>query len=131
MDKKYYVVRGADIGCTCGSHLRKLNLPVSHGTYVNGQPMMNETDCKLEDNISCFGICSSPLNQSGETIYLISMEGEQIQGKPCLPVLLGDRWNQTKTKVKVDAQSVLTTDSELYCALDGVIKFASNGQQEG
>ncbi|GIO31563.1 MULTISPECIES: DUF4280 domain-containing protein [Paenibacillus] len=130
MDKQFYVVRGADIFCDCGSHSRKLNLPESHGSYVNGKPMMNELDCVPEVNISKFGICNHPSNESGETIYLISMDGQQIQGKPCLPKLLGTSWSKTKTKVKVDGQSALTTESELYCALGGTIKFASNGQQE-
>lgn len=129
MDKYYYVVRGAEIFCDCGSHMRKLNLPVSHGSFVGDKPMMHERDCKVEENISSFGICYSEKNQSGETIYLISMDNQQIQGKPCCPELLGDTWTKTKSKVKVDGESALTTDSEMYCKLGGIIKFASNGQQ--
>ncbi|WHX48244.1 DUF4280 domain-containing protein [Paenibacillus woosongensis] len=131
MDKYEYVVRGANIFCDCGSHLRKLNLPNSHGAYVNGKPMMNESDSIPEVNISNFGICSSPENQSGETVYLISMDGQEIQGKPCLLALLaGSKWEKTKEQAKVEGKSALTTESELHCSLGGVIRFNSSGQHE-
>ena len=39
-----YVVRGATIYCSCGTHMRKLDMPVSHGSYIRDQAMMNKTD---------------------------------------------------------------------------------------
>ncbi|NFS30512.1 DUF4280 domain-containing protein, partial [Clostridium botulinum] len=30
-----YVVRGAKMKCNKGSHKKRINLPVSHGTYSN------------------------------------------------------------------------------------------------
>ncbi|MEC0245991.1 DUF4280 domain-containing protein [Paenibacillus chitinolyticus] len=123
-----YVVRGAYIQCQYGTHKRHINLPNSHGSYVNEKPMMNEEDFK-PDNISHFGICTSPLNQSGETIYLISESGETISGKPCLPSILA-KWTYSKETTKVAGKPALTTDSELHCELQGVIKFLNDGQHD-
>lgn len=130
MEQYEYAVRGASIFCDQCTHIRKLNLPMSHGAYVNSKPMMNELDCKLEDNISTFGICHHPANTSSETVYLISMEGVQIEGKPCQPVLLGDKWLRTKTATKVDGHAALTTESQLICGIGGIIQFYSSGQHE-
>ena len=64
-----YLVRGAELYCNCGTHKRRLNLPICHGVYTNGQPMMHEEDCEVGDdkNIPSFGICQSeenPVNKS-------------------------------------------------------------------
>ncbi|WP_340924207.1 DUF4280 domain-containing protein [Paenibacillus sp. FSL R5-0527] len=131
MDKYEYAVRGAKIFCECGSHVRRLNLPQSHGAFVNDKPMMNEADCVPEVNISSFGTCDSPKNESGETVYLISMDGKEIQGKPCkFALLAGGKWEKTKEQAKVDEKPALTTESELHCSLGGTIRFNSSGQQE-
>jgi len=45
---KAYLVRGAWLACTYGSHHRYLNLPRSHGSYINDDkdyPIMNAMDC--------------------------------------------------------------------------------------
>lgn len=130
-DISEYVVRGAEICCNYGSHPRKLNLPVSHGSFVNGQPMMNETDCKPEVNISHFGICNHPANTSGEQVYLILPNGTRARGKPCQLLLTGEPWTRTKATVKVDGQSALTTQSLLFCTVGGNIRFINSGQHEG
>ena len=56
-----FLVRGAKLRCSCGSHGRCLNLPKSHGVYYNGAPLVFESDCEVgEDaNIRTFGVCSS------------------------------------------------------------------------
>ncbi|MNJ67637.1 hypothetical protein D3C77_638270 [compost metagenome] len=93
--------------------------------------MMNESDCMPEVHISSFGICDSPENQSGETVYLISMEGTEIAGKPCQFTLLKNaKWEKTKEQAKVEGESALTTESVLSCAWGGVIQFYSSGQHE-
>lgn len=69
-----YLVRGAVLECSCGSHKRKLNLPESHGVYIGENPMVNQTDCAVGDyaNIPTFGVCESagnPCRKSlGETL---------------------------------------------------------------
>ena len=42
-----YVVRGATMYCSCGTHTRKLDMPASHGSYIRDKAMMNRTDCKV------------------------------------------------------------------------------------
>lgn len=58
-----YLVRGAKLKCSCGSHWRRLNLRQCHGVYVSGKAMINEEDCVCmngkEGNIASFGVCSS------------------------------------------------------------------------
>lgn len=59
-----YLVRGAVLKCSCGSHTRKLNLPVSHGVYISDHPMVNQYDCVVGDdqNITTFGVCNAEGN---------------------------------------------------------------------
>lgn len=129
-DSCKYVVRGAKTECSCGSHKRKINLPISHGSYVNSKPMMNEQDNKVEQNISYFGICDSPKNPNNETIYLAHEDnGSTISGKRCCPKIL-EKWDITKENTKVEGKPALTTKSQLICAYDGIITFVNDGQQE-
>lgn len=131
MEPCEYVVRGACVYCEYGSHTRRLNLPTCHGVYVKEHPIMNATDCKTEENISYMGICNHPDNPSTETIHLISMEGQQIEGKPCQPMFYsGTTWKKTKETTLIDGKPALTKESELYCAHGGVIHIAQSGQHE-
>lgn len=127
-DIQGYVVRGASMRCRCGSHPRRINLPVSHGSFVNQKPMLNEEDNK-EDNISSFGICSGPANPSNETIHLVGEDGAVVSGKPCQPEILA-KWLNTKEDALVEGKPALTTASQLICAFGGVIAFENDGQQE-
>jgi len=75
-----YLVRGAELYCNCGTHKRRLNLPICHGVYTNGKPMMHEEDCEVGDdkNIPSFGICQSeenPVNKSW-----LAKAGDKIKG---------------------------------------------------
>lgn len=123
-------VRGAKMFCNCGTHVRRINLPQSHGSFVNDKPMMNEEDNKFTANVPHFGICVSPLNPSGETIYLIREEdGQNIGGKPCEPLFL-DKWLGAKESVKVGGLPALTSESGLICGYEGCIRFGTNGQHD-
>lgn len=128
-DGPKYIVRGAKMRCDKGSHPRKLNLPVSHGSYVNGKPVLNEADSKANENIAYFGICSSGANPNNEIINLVAESGGTISGKKCCPNILAN-WSTTKEETKVEGKAALTTKSQLICAFDGVIKFISDGQQD-
>ncbi|WP_017815753.1 DUF4280 domain-containing protein [Paenibacillus shenyangensis] len=127
MADEYYVVRGASMRCSYGSHPRKINLSASHGSFVKTQPMMNEDDYKPE-NVASFGVCSSSLNPSSETIYLVAEGGGQVQGKPCLPQLC-QPWMMTKEKTRVEGKPALTTSSCHLCMYKGSIKFETSGQE--
>lgn len=125
----YYIVRGAKIRCTKGTHERKINLPVSHGSYVNGKPMMNKGDRVEEKNITYFGICKEC--EHGEDIYLLDENGSQLPpGKKC-HVKTSSEWSDTKEDTLVEGKGALTTDSWITCtAHGGRITFVDNGQQE-
>ncbi|WP_068777094.1 DUF4280 domain-containing protein [Paenibacillus sp. FJAT-26967] len=124
-----YVVRGACIKCSFGSHKRHINLPNSHGSYVNGKPMLNEDDFS-PGNISHFGVCSSPFNPSRGNVCFIGEDGTTLHtGKPCLPSILW-KWTYPKETTKVDGKPALTTKSEIYCEFKGIIKFLNDGQHD-
>lgn len=59
-EEKEYLVRGALLSCDFGSHPRRLNLLKSHGIYIKDHPMIMDSDCIVDENITYFGVCSSP-----------------------------------------------------------------------
>ena len=121
-----YLVRGAELYCSCGTHKRKLNLPICHGVYTNGKPMMHEEDCEVGDdkNIPSFGICQSeenPLNKSwlaktaekiknfftgeeededADKIILQTEDGQNVKGYPCTPCIVGT-WKDVYESEKI------------------------------
>ncbi|GGG82882.1 DUF4280 domain-containing protein [Paenibacillus radicis (ex Gao et al. 2016)] len=126
-DESGYVVRGAKMQCSFGSNFRRINLPQSHGAYVNDKPMMNESDRMPVENIAYFGVCSSVENDNTEVLYLFGKDGAPVNGKRCCPVFLDD-WLLTKADALVDGKPALTTKSQLICMHDGVITFVDDGQ---
>lgn len=124
-----YIVRGAKMVCSCGSHGRKINLPVCHGSYVNNKPMMNQLDCVPIKNVPEFGVCSSPANPSNAPVTLVGEDGKPVAGKPCVPAIL-TCWMNTKEDTIVDGLAALTTDSKLVCSLGGEITFKTDGQHD-
>lgn len=127
-DQHIYIVRGAKMRCDHGSHARKINLPISHGTYYKDKPLMNEGDCAAQ-NISYFGVCKSPKNPSTEIIYLVGEDGKTVEGKPCLPVI-PDKWTPVKEDTQVEGLPALTQQSCLICEYKGCIRFETTGQEE-
>jgi hypothetical protein len=125
----YYVVMGAKMRCEKGSHPRKINLPVSHGSYINGKPMMNKGDNVVDQNISYFGICKDC--QEGEDIYLIGEDGNQLPpGKKCMVQVSGE-WSDPKDDTLVEGKPALLKKSWLVCsAYQGKIFFETTGQDE-
>lgn len=121
-----YVVRGAKMKCDKGSHKKRINLPTSHGAYSNENPIMNESDNVVGENISCFGICKGSCPSSGN-ITLAKEHGGTVTGKKCVVKILKE-WMKTKGDTLVDGAPALTTDSILICAYGGQIKFVTDGQ---
>lgn len=103
-----YIARGAKMSCSKGSKLVRINLPESHGTYINGKPIMIKTDRVVGANIGNFGTC-------GEV--------------PCAVAILGD-WINCKEDTIVKDQPVLTNQSVLICACGGQIRFVTDGQYD-
>ncbi len=123
-----YIVRGALMQCKLGSHRRRINLPKSHGSYVNEKPMMNVDDCK-PDNIPYFGICNSMSNLNSAVIYLIAEDGSTISGKPCFPAFYG-KWVNAKEGTLVEGKAALTKDSVIFCHCMGAVTFLKDGQHD-
>ncbi len=139
-----YVVRGAKIYCTCGSHVRKLDMPVSHGSYIRDKAMMNQTDCKvgIEQNIPPFGACFSE-NKDGIDIQIHDATGLvpytdengnpvepqlPIEGKLCEPKLPA-QWQGAQEDTLVDGQPALKADCSITCSYGGTIAFMDSGQE--
>lgn len=152
-----YVVRGAKLFCSCGSHERKLNVFKDHAVYTEGFPMVHELDKELEKNITFFGVCSSgdPL-LSSQSIKLVRITYDQegnpiedvVSGTMCVPFIIGG-WRDTKENVKIidngDKDSsdkykyredsgkgykAVTTKSFLICRYGGIIEPLDSGQVE-
>ena len=124
-DDSYYVVRGAKMRCSLGSHARKINLPESHGSYVNQVPKMNKNDCILEVNVPFFGVCSGACPES--KVSFVGEDGETAVGKKCC-YMNYDSWQNCKEDSIVDGEAALTTESYLVCVYGGTIKFVTTGQ---
>lgn len=139
-----YVVRGATIYCSCGTHMRKLDMPVSHGSYIRDKAMMNKNDCKvgIDQNIPPFGACRSEAKEGIDIIIedakdllpITDEEGNKldipmpIEGKLCEPKL-GAEWTGVQEKTLVDDKPALTINSTITCSYGGTIGFMDAGQE--
>ncbi len=116
MSRDEYLVRGATLICTNGSHKRKLNLPKCHGVYATNHPLLHKGN-HLEEwrcdenncNITSFGICTPK-----EGIYppteiktylrtgVNSKDGlcGPVTGHMCRPEIIGD-WRTTYEKTRI------------------------------
>lgn len=112
-----YVVRGAKMRCDKGSQIKRINLPISHGAYSDGNPIMNQNDNAVGKNISAFGICKGGCPSSGGNEKM----------KKCQVKILKE-WMNTKGDTLIDGAPALTTKSVLICAYGGKISFISDGQ---
>lgn len=54
-----YVVHGAEAYCEMGSRTGRLTVPMCHGTYMHGMPVMTVMDSSDETNVKSFGFCYS------------------------------------------------------------------------
>jgi len=141
-----YAVRGATIYCMYGSHFRKMDMPVCHGSYIREKPVMHELDCKvgLDANIAPFGACQAPGNP-GPTISISSTEGLMpvpdekgnyslppmpVIGKLCTPIL-DDKWDNAHQDTLIDGVPALTVFCTITCKYQGVIGFIDDGQEVG
>lgn len=141
--EKEYLVRGALMRCNCGSHVRRLNLPKSHGVYENERPQMNASDSLPGDslNIPTFGVCSSGENNSGGEVLLVAdvqrdMYGKKIgesegnvKGTPCSPIIVSKWLNSYKNKI-VDGDYAVNGESFLVCKYQGLIEILDSGQND-
>ena len=139
-----YAVRGAKIYCTCGSHIRRLDMPASHGAYIRDKAMMNETDCKvgIDQNIPPFGACFSEnkdgidikINDATDLMPYADENGNPvepqlpIEGKLCEPKL-AEQWQGAQEDTLVDGKPALKVDCCITCSYGGTIAFMDSGQE--
>jgi len=141
MSGSHYVVRGAMINCSFGSHFRKLDMPVCHGSYIREKPMMHEMDCMLGVNVMPFGACTSPAMQ-GPLIMISDPDGIMpvpddngvlvmpqmpAVGRLCAPALIG-KWMDAYDETLVDGTPALRINCTLSCVFGGIIGFINSGQ---
>ena len=129
-----YIVRGAKMKCSCGSNSRKINLPVSHGSYVKYEecgtekPILNADD-NTKENISYFGVCEH--GKEDELIDVIDDNGTLIcSKKKCKLEIDNCKWMVTKDDYLVDGKPALTTDSLMFTNCGGIITFTTSGQND-
>lgn len=104
-----FLVRGAPLRCSMGTHVRKLNLPLCHGVYRGTNPMVHKLDCVVGDqwNIASYGICNSGSGELNSPKIMLQEEaydeetgeskgttGKNIKGKACCPAIVGT-WQLT------------------------------------
>lgn len=142
-----YVVRGAKISCTFGTHFRKLDMPLTHGVFIGDKPMLNERDCRVGKNynIAPFGICLSARNRQQqidiheadpEELRPIAKVGDAwvvpdlpLEGRKCVPVL-GSKWANAHEDVLIGNRPALTKACTLSCIFGGYIEILTDGQEE-
>lgn len=138
MSDTEYLVRGALLKCSCGSHLRRLNLPQCHGVYVKGHPVIQENDKEPEKNISYFGVCSKATSEDSEEVLLVYSEidrqynpslSEDIQGYRCTPQIPHNWMSKKKDTYITKDFSAATTESYLFCTMGGIIEPVTSGQE--
>jgi len=136
---EWYVTRGAELRCSCGSHMRRLDLNEDDGhRYVTTEyvyPYVGNTQCVAgeENNIKNFGICNGC--KKGEIITLIKDPDSKEKGKKnritgvgCVPELLGDVWFDTKKDAKLSkAGELVVQKSFLACKYGGFIEIDTSG----
>ncbi len=139
-----YLVRGAELKCTCGTNKRKLNLGECHGVYIKGHAVVHELDCIQGDteNITWFGACKSAKEElETDDILVVGDDGKKRSGKKCKPHIIGvwmDSYDATKIvdngdKITDDtgnpvACNTLTVGSFLVCKYGGIIAPMNSGQ---
>ena len=138
-----YVVRGATMYCSCGTHTRKLDMPASHGSYIRDKAMMNRTDCKvgIDKNIPPFWACRSEtkdgidikIEDTKDLLQVTDEDGNPvevpmpIEGILCEPELAKE-WADAQEETLVDGEPALTIKCTITCKYGGVIGFMDAGQ---
>jgi hypothetical protein len=103
-----YVVRGAKIRCSLGSSTDVLNLPISHGVYIQEKAQLSVEDRVSGVNIISFGTCKKI--------------GVCVPSIPC-------KWiNISDTSMLIEEKEALLLDSTIGCTVGGIIKIKDDGQ---
>ncbi len=149
-----YLVRGAPMRCLYGSHMRYLDMLETHGVYLGDKALIHANDCKVDENIFSFGICSCPKTTLTEKVtlvkgadvdhdgnYINALDEQVLTGIVCKPTINGI-WRNIKedTQIADDAAEgiegpsgatcygAVTNASYLLCKEGGFIMPLTSGQ---
>lgn len=105
MSNSEYLVRGATLVCSNGSHKRRLNLPKCHGVYAGTHPLVHDMECLSETsfgkehcNITSFGVCNPAEGSPPQTdikTYKKTINNSKdgttgtVTGCQCMPIIIG------------------------------------------
>lgn len=136
MSNSEYLVRGATLICSNGSHKRKINLPKCHGVYVGVHPLLHELECLTEPscgrencNITSFGVCTSTSGTPQPTeikTYIKTKQNSKdgktgsVTGCKCMPAIIGV-WRNTYPYTRIiDNGDKNSQDRELSSLMVGM-----------
>ena len=133
-ENQYYIVRGAVLKCTHGSHKRRLDINYDQGVRALScdypHPYIGESQCIVgeTDNIKFFGICN--ICTEGEDICVKTEDGkDKIAGIKCKPDLVGDVWFDTKENALITSEKLVIGNSYLMCKHGGFITIVTSGEE--
>ncbi len=118
LQKREYLVEGAELTCSHGSCNGKLKIPKGHHYLSGDRKKANCKDCVEDENIPYFGNCS-----------LRRKEG-RCEGF----MLLDEQWRNTERPFHgfevehVDGEPAIITSSVLLCKRGGIIRPVTSGQ---
>ena len=143
-DGEEYLVRGALLKCSAGTHPRRLNLMKDHGVQMDTEeynyPFVHEMDCVPgpTGNVDYFGICNNIPENPSSSITLQAVDennqltGGVVTGMKCTPSFVPQKWNQTKEDTRLgglEGQKMVTMKSCLMCPLGGKITPVTSGRE--
>lgn len=121
-----YVVKGAEMECTCGDAKSSLDIPRDHGVFINDTAQANAQDYIPMINIKPFGKCSSLANPTVAAATAAALGA--LQAMPCVPAIVSP-WAGTKTGLMINNAPAVVTSSKLLCAWCGTVSITDDGQK--
>ena len=125
-----YVTREAVITCDCGDQDRLLDAYVDHGVIIgNGKPLMTCNDCKINENIYNFGLCSPKVPYNKNLPHPSGSQKKNAQGEMCYRCMpmLGEKWKQGESHLLIgdvedkEFREALKEGAYLTCSYGGLI----------
>jgi hypothetical protein len=143
-EQTQYMLRLAQAKCSGGTMENHVNLPLDHGVYAGGQPLLNQEDHVPEEHIIHFGNCRCAKTNMGLKILdkMLNANPLVLLGRAVDHFFLGgaieaevtswfskckpqttELWQNAKEDFLVGSYPALTSESFLTCKYGGVINF--------
>ena len=134
-----YLVRGAPLRCSYGSHMRYLDMLKTHGVYLDDKPVMHKKDCVVGENIMSFGICNSPTSYTDRNGVIFCRSGNRCGGQLSYKAggqsdhradmqtdqIREEGWENCKNETKIAQDATAKTASHKGCTCYEAITTAS------